>query len=53
MCRVAMSHTRRHYVTSCELRERVGVCEIEMYVYRRQLQWLGHASRMDYDRLPR
>ena len=33
--------------------ERTGIRSIETYVYRRQLRWLGHLSRMPWNRLPR
>ena len=35
------------------MRARLDVDEIEVYVYKRQLAWLGDISRMSMDRLPR
>ena len=31
----------------------VGLRPIEVYVYRTQLRWVGHVSRMPWHRLPR
>ena len=31
----------------------LGMQSIDVYVYRRQLAWLGHVSRMGYERIPR
>ena len=53
MCRVGRAHTWKHRITSKALLERVGLQDIEVYVYKRQLAWLGHVSRMEYGRLPR
>ena len=39
--------------STCELSQRLGLDSIDMYIARRQLRWLGHVARMDYDRLPR
>ena len=35
------------------LMKRLGVDAIDFYISRRQLGWLGHVRRMDFDRLPR
>ena len=32
---------------------RLGLDTINYYVARRQLRWLGHVSRMNFERLPR
>ena len=53
MCRVTRKHTWEHHISSEQLRERLGLDSIDMYIARRQLRWLGHVARMDYDRLPR
>ena len=53
MCRVTRTHTWRHHITSEELRERLSLDCIDYYVARRQLRWLGHVSRMNFERLPR
>lgn len=54
MCRVTRKHTWDHHISTSELEQRLGLDTIEMYVARRQLRWLGHVSRMDFDcRLPR
>ena len=53
MCRVTRTHTWRHHITSEELRERLSLDSIDYYVARRQLRWLGHVSRMNFERLPR
>ena len=44
----------RHIFSTSRLEQRLGVDSIDTYLYRRQLRWLGHVSRMDYaQRLPR
>ena len=32
---------------------RTGLDAADFYVAQRQLRWLGHVARMDFDRLPR
>ena len=54
MCRVSRKHTWAHRISTSRLEQRLGVDSIDTYLYRRQLRWLGHVSRMDYtQRLPR
>ena len=53
MCRVTRKHMWDHHISTCELSQRLGLDSIDMYIARRQLRWLGHVTRMDYDRLPR
>ena len=36
-----------------QLMQELGLDAIDFYVARRQLRWLGHVSRMDWERLPR
>jgi hypothetical protein len=35
-----------------ELQKRIGIWDLDYYVGRRALQWLGHVARMDMSRLP-
>jgi hypothetical protein len=49
MCRVTRTHVWRHHVTTQELGQRLGLDSIETCITRRQLRWLGHVSRMDYE----
>jgi hypothetical protein len=53
MCRVTRKHTWDHHISTQELGQRLGVESIDRYLGGRQLRWLGHVSRMPYDRLPR
>ena len=53
MCRVTRRHTRSHRISTADLLDRLGLSTIDTYVTRRQLQWAGHVSRMDFVRLPR
>ena len=39
--------------TSVELQKRIGIWDLDYYVGRRTLQWIGHVVRMDKSRLPR
>ena len=53
MCRVTLKHTFEHRILDVELRERLGLQTIDMYITRRQLSWAGHVARMPFSRLPR
>ena len=54
MCRVSRKHTWDHHLSTAELERRLGLDSIDVYLARRQLRWLGHVRRMDYEqRLPR
>ena len=53
MCRVSRKHTWDHRITTAALERRLGLDPIDTYLSRRQLRWLGHVRRMDYERLPR
>ena len=46
-------HTWEHHISSEQLRERLGLDSIELYIHARQLRWLGHVRRMGPERLPR
>ena len=51
---MSRKHTREHHVSTAALEQQLGLDSIDTYLYRRQLRWLGHVARMDYeDRLPR
>ena len=43
----------KHRISSTSLLNRAGLWTIDMYISQRQLRWLGHVVRMDFDRLPR
>ena len=54
MCRVTLKHVWDHRISIHELGQRLQLDSIDMYVARRQLRWIGHVVRMDFDsRLPR
>ena len=53
MSRVTRRHTWEHRISSMQLMQELGLDAIDFYVARRQLRWLGHVSRMDWERLPR
>ena len=53
MCRVSRKHTWSHRLSTGELESRLGLDSIDVYLTRRQLGWLGHVRRMDFERLPR
>eukprot|EP00966_Prymnesium_polylepis_P087346 2021522-Prymnesium_polylepis.1 len=49
-----LTHVWKQHITTQELGQRLGFDSIDTYIARRQLRWLGHVSRMDYEtRLPR
>jgi len=49
----AGKHTWEQHISSEQLMQELGLDAIDFYVARRQLRWLGHVSRMDWERLPR
>ena len=54
MCRVTRKHTWDHHISTQELGQQLGLDSIDMYIARRQLRWLGHVSRVEFEtRLPR
>ena len=53
MCRVTMHQVELNGITSVELQKRIGIWDLDYYVGRRTLQWVGHMARMDKSRLPR
>ena len=53
MSRVTRKHTWEQHISSEQLMQELGLDAIDFYVARRQLRWLGHVSRMDWERLPR
>jgi hypothetical protein len=53
MCRTTTHQQWKSHIRNSTLRCRLRVEEIEVYVYRRQLAWLGDISRMPMDRMPR
>ena len=54
MCRVTRKHTWQHHISTQSLGQQLRLDSIDTYIMRRQLRWLGHVSRMDFEsRLPR
>jgi len=53
MCRVNISHTIRHQISTSSLLSRLGLEPLESYYHRRLLRWAGHVARMPLNRLPR
>ena len=48
-----MNRVTRKHISSEQLMQELGFDAIDFYIARRQLRWLGHVSRMDWERLPR
>jgi len=53
MCRVTMRHVELHRISSVELQQRIGIWDLDYYLARRTLLWVGHVTRMPKSRLPR
>ena len=53
MCRVNRLHVFIHRISTEELLNRLSLKRIDYYVVHRQLSWLGHVTRMPFNRLPR
>ena len=50
---VNLHHTWIHHISTKNLETELGLDPKNNYIARRQLRWLGHVSRMPFDRLPR
>ena len=50
MCRVTMRHVELHRITSVELQQRIGIWDLDYYLARRTLLWVGHVTRMPKSR---
>ena len=53
MSRTNLHHTWIHRISTKNLEKELGLDSMNNYIARRQLRWLGHVSRMPFDRLPR
>ena len=54
MCHVSRTQAWKEHISTQALGQRLGMHSMDMYVHKRQLRWLGHVSRMDFEtRLPR
>ena len=52
ICRLKIHQVELYGITSVELQKRIGIWDLDYYVGRRTLQWIGHVARMDKSRLP-
>jgi hypothetical protein len=53
MCNVTRTQAWDEHISTQALGQRLGIQPVDMYVARRQARWLGHVSRMPFERLPR
>ena len=53
MSNVTMKNVYEQRLSTNELLVQLGLKPIETYTFQRQLRWVGHVSRMEFDRLPR
>ena len=55
MSRITLAQSRMYQIPTREIETELGLVngQILKYIARRQLRWLGHVSRMPFDRLPR
>ena len=53
MCGVSMKDVFENHLSTDDLLNKLNMSSIDSYVSKRQLRWLGHVARMEYDRLPR
>jgi len=53
MSRTNLHHTWIHRISTKNSEKELGLDSMNNYIARRQLRWLGHVSRMPFDRLPR
>ena len=52
MCRVTLQ-VENYRISSVELQQRIGIWNLDYYLARRTLLWVGHVARMPKSRLPR
>ena len=53
MCGVTRWHTWRHRIRTSELRRRLRLETIDVYIGQRKIRWAGHVARMGAERFPR
>ena len=53
MCGVNMWHVQHQRITTSSLLLDANLRDIDTYLTRRRLRWLGHVSRMGWERTPR
>ena len=55
MSHITLAQSRMYQIPTREIETELGLVngQILKYIARRQLRWLGHVSRMPFDRLPR
>jgi len=53
MSRTNLHHTWIHHISTKNWEKELGLDSMNNYIAWRQLRWLGHVSRMPFDRLPR
>ena len=53
MSHITLTQSRMYQIPTREIETELGLDSMDKYIARRQLRWLGHVSRMPFDRLPR
>ena len=53
MSHITLAQSRMHQIPTREIEIELVLDSMDKYIARRQLRWLGHISRMPFDRLPR
>ena len=53
MCLVTKRQMWKEHISTKSLELKLGMQSIDVYVYRRQLAWVGHVSRIGFERMPR
>ena len=53
ICGVSMYRVKDEKITTEDILERADIRCITIYMTRRRLRWIGHVSRMDWERVPR
>ena len=53
MSHITLAQSRMYQIPTREIETELGLDSMDKYIARRQLRWLGHVSRMPFDRLPR
>ena len=53
MCGISMWRVKQESTTTAAVLELAGLRELDVYVARRRIRWLGHVARTEWIRVPR
>ena len=51
MSHITLAQSRMYQIPTREIETELGLDSMDKYIARRQLRWLGHVSRVPFDRI--